>query len=208
MKKLHFTGKILTSVFFLVLILSSCRKEDKLRGEELQSKSKHVSPYIAVPNCPSLSPLAWASSYRLRGVYGPITLDVDYPYWRITCDDGSIIPLQNYLPFYGQISIEGSNGVVNMQPGVSNQFVISVGTWSLPDGQAVLDGIHKFESAWNAWVSSGSGAAPDVSTYVPKSTTSTLTLTGKLIRTTTGTTFAAIGTCYPNVFPCNNLVVE
>jgi len=208
MKKLRFAGTIFTFIFFSALTISSCRKDEKVPSEELQSVSRHVSPQIAVPNCPSLSPLAWVSSSRLRGIYGPVTIYVDYPYWPITCSDSSTIPLQNYLPFYGQVSIEGSNGVVNMQPGVSNQFVISVGTWSLPDGQAVLDGIHKFESAWNNWVLLPSGPAPDVATYVPKSTTSTVTVTGKLIRTTTGTTFAAIGTCYPNVFPCQSVPVE
>lgn len=211
MKKFHFPKNFLTSIFFFVLIFEGCQKENRMQKTEPQPKPTHVASPTSVtqgssqrvaPTCYPLSPLAWVSSSRLQGSYGAVTLNVDYPYWPISCSDGTPIQLQNYLPFYGQLSIEGSNGTVNMQPGISNQFVISIGTWSLPDGQAVEDGINNFQQAWNTWVSSGSGPAPDVSTYVPASTSSTITLTGKLVRTTTGSTFAAIGTCYPNVFPC------
>jgi hypothetical protein len=221
MKKNQVVVAVVPFLLLLAFIFYGCKKDSKV-ANEVQTGQKSSSKTIksvagessqgsqkASPNCLGLSVLGWSGNV-LQGWYAGNNLFVNNPHWRITCDDGSTIPVQNYQPFYGEISFAGSQGTVLMQPLNSNQFVITYSVWNLADGQAILNGIHNYEQAFSNWLNNPIGPAPDVSGpgNVPASSGSIVTQTGKLVRTTNNTTFGIVGTCYPNAFPCSALPVD
>lgn len=175
----------------------------KLTSEKQILNNQQVM--LVPPACDGYLPMNWESTNILKGTWGGVTIFVNSPTYKVYCDDGSPVTLTNGLPFFGSsmgVDYSQNTRVIETPGPSSNSFLITQGTLANSDLAAYTAGVGKFRTAWQAFLDTPTKAMPVIDDYVPKSTGTLRNITGKLIRVTSGSTFATAPSCVPHVSGC------